>query len=118
MLQAAKFQLLASDAIKQLSMVNEKVMCYLKAVEYYQNTCLNLKISSSFDIQCALTKYGKPLTLFLIKSCFDSLEAIKTAALKGLEFLFENAIGILELSLPILLKCLIMIYPYHDYIYL
>jgi len=95
-------------------MVNEKVLCYLKAVEFYQNCSLDTQQSVSFDLQSALSRHGESLTNFFIKSCFDRLEAVKLAALKGLEFLFENASGVLERQLPLLLKCFMLIYPYHD----
>ena len=38
---------------------------------------------------------------FFIKSCFDRIEAVKIAALKGIEFLFENSSFVLIEHLPV-----------------
>lgn len=101
LLKAAKIQLLAAEAIKQPSMIDQKVICYWRATCQFQdldgqsNVQLNGQrndqnsLLPNQDIYTILLKIGGNLSRFLVRVLFDKWEPMRIAAMRGLEFVIE-----------------------------
>ena len=113
LLKAAKIQLLAAEAIKQPSMIDQKVICYWRATCQFQDldgqsniqknipqAPLNVQWNGQWndqlnsllpnqDIYTVLLKIGGNLSRFLVRVLFDKWEPMRIAAMRGLEFVIE-----------------------------
>ena len=113
--KAAKIQLLIAEAIKQPSMINEKMQAYFKATELFLGKSLNsnapLVISCNYDVYTALLRINPHLCKFLVKMLYEKLDPLKIAALRGLEFLMEYLGCSISSQLALILKTIILTYP-------
>lgn len=112
-LKAAKIQLLVAEAIKQPSMINDKMQAYYKATELFmgRQNMSNLQISNNFDIYSALLRISSNLCKFLLKILFEKVDPLKIAAIRGLEFLLEYMGCTIANLLSNILKAILMTYP-------
>ena len=116
-LKAAKIQLLVAEAIKQPSMINEKMQAYYKATELFMGKTSghsSIVISNNYDIYTALLKISGNLCKFLLKMLFERLDPLKIAAIRGLEFLLEYMGCSVVTLLSNILKTLIITYPLQE----
>ena len=91
LLRAAKLELLTADSIRQPGMVAQKLKAYQLATEYFlgHRILAHLALDSSYDTYTSLLKLCPYLCKFLLKTLDETVDPLRIAAIRGLEFLIE-----------------------------
>ena len=111
LLRAAKFELLVAEGFNQHGQILDKLFAYERATEMYLGGIELEAVTLDSDVYSSLLGLQPHLSRLLLRNLQDTLEPLKIACVRGLEFLLEHLGCSLGPQLGSILKIIINTYP-------
>lgn len=112
LLKAAKYELLVAEGFNQHGQSLDKLIAYQQATELYLGGIQLQAVDLGCDVYTSLMRLQPHLCRLLLRNMQDTLEPLKIACIRGLEFLIEHLGCALGGQLPHILKTVIKAYPF------
>lgn len=116
LLKAAKYELLVAEGFNQHGQSLDKLIAYQQATELYLGGIQLQAVEIGSDVYTSLMRLQPHLCRLLLRTMQDTLEPLKIACIRGLEFLIEHLGCALGGQLPHILKTVIKAYPFSQII--